>query len=387
MTIATITLPRLMMVGGGAHKEIVVSLKKLGVGKPLIVSDPYMAKSNILSKITDILDGSQIKWKSFVDTVPDPTTDVVGRGSKILRDGDFDSLIALGGGSPIDTAKAMAVLATHGGSMREYKVPNQVDETNYPIIAIPTTAGTGSEVTRFTVITDTETDEKMLCMGLAYVPQAALIDYTLTLSMPLRLTADTGIDTLTHAIEAYVSKKNNPFADSMAKSCMELVSRHLRNAYRDPLDAAAREGMMLAATQGGMAFSNSSVCMVHGMSRPLGAHFHVPHGLSNAMLLPSVTAYSAPQAITRYADCARAMKITEKGDTDPIAVEKLIEELELLNVDLEVPSPSEYGIGNNKYFSLLETMAEQALESGSPSNNPRVPSSEDIIAIYEGLWK
>ncbi len=387
MTIATITLPRLMMVGGGAHKEIVVSLKKLGVGKPLIVSDPYMAKSNILSKITDILDGSQIKWKSFVDTVPDPTTDVVGRGSKILRDGDFDSLIALGGGSPIDTAKAMAVLATHGGSMREYKVPNQVDETNYPIIAIPTTAGTGSEVTRFTVITDTETDEKMLCMGLAYVPQAALIDYTLTLSMPLRLTADTGIDTLTHAIEAYVSKKNNPFADSMAKSCMELVSRHLRNAYRDPLDAAAREGMMLAATQGGMAFSNSSVCMVHGMSRPLGAHFHVPHGLSNAMLLPSVTAYSAPQAITRYADCARAMKITEKSDTDPIAVEKLIEELELLNVDLEVPSPSEYGIGNNKYFSLLETMAEQALESGSPSNNPRVPSSEDIIAIYEGLWK
>jgi len=376
-----------MMVGGGAHKEIVVSLNKLGAEKPLIVSDQYMAKSNTLTKITDILDGSQIKWGSFIDTVPDPTTEVVAQGAAILRNGDFDSLIALGGGSPIDTAKAMAVLATHGGNMREYKVPNQVDENNYPIIAIPTTAGTGSEVTRFTVITDTETDEKMLCMGLAYVPQAALIDYTLTLSMPLRLTADTGIDTLTHAIEAYVSKKNNPFADSMAKSCMELVSRHLRNAYKDPLDAEAREGMMLAATQGGMAFSNSSVCMVHGMSRPLGAHFHVPHGLSNAMLLPSVTAYSAPQAITRYADCARAMKVAQKTDADSIAVEKLIEELELLNADLEVPSPSEYGIGNNKYFSLLETMAEQALESGSPSNNPRVPSPEDIITIYEGLWR
>ena len=387
MAVATITLPRLMMVGGGAHKEIVVSLNKLGAEKPLIVSDQYMAKSNTLTKITDILDGSQIKWGSFIDTVPDPTTEVVAQGAAILRDGDFDSLIALGGGSPIDTAKAMAVLATHGGNMREYKVPNQVDENNYPIIAIPTTAGTGSEVTRFTVITDTETDEKMLCMGLAYVPQAALIDYTLTLSMPLRLTADTGIDTLTHAIEAYVSKKNNPFADSMAKSCMELVSRHLRNAYKDPLDAEAREGMMLAATQGGMAFSNSSVCMVHGMSRPLGAHFHVPHGLSNAMLLPSVTAYSAPQAITRYADCARAMKVAQKTDADSIAVDKLIEELELLNTDLEVPSPSEYGIGNNKYFSLLETMAEQALESGSPSNNPRVPSPEDIITIYEGLWR
>tara|TARA_Y100000588_G_scaffold213015_1_gene227043 strand:+ start:1409 stop:2539 length:1131 start_codon:yes stop_codon:yes gene_type:complete len=376
-----------MMVGGEAHKDIVASLNKLGVKRPLIVSDEYMAKSNVLSKITNILDEANIDWDSFTDTVPDPTTKVVGHGAAILRNGDFDGLIALGGGSPIDTAKAMAVLATHGGNMREYKVPNQVDDNDYPIIAIPTTAGTGSEVTRFTVITDTETDEKMLCMGLAYVPQAALIDYTLTLSMPWRLTADTGIDTLTHAIEAYVSKKNNPFADSMAKSCMELVSKHLRTACKDPNNVEAREGMMLAATQGGMAFSNSSVCMVHGMSRPLGAHFHIPHGLSNAMLLPSVTAYSAPYAINRYADCARAMKVAQKAETDEVSVQKLITSLKQLNTDLEVPSPSEYGIGNNKYFSLLGTMAEQALESGSPSNNPRVPSPEDIVAIYEELWE
>ena len=387
MTVATITLPRLMMVGENAHKEVSACLFKLGLKRPLIVSDQYMAESHTLSKITSILDGENINWDSFTDTVPDPTTKVVEQGASILRSGDFDSLIALGGGSPIDTSKAMAVLATHGGSMCDYKVPNQVDVNHYPIIAIPTTAGTGSEVTRFTVITDTETDEKMLCMGLAYVPQAALVDYTLTLTMPWRLTADTGIDTLTHAIEAYVSKKNNPFADSMAKSCMELVSRHLRNACNEPQNLEAREGMMLAATQGGMAFSNSSVCMVHGMSRPLGAHFHVPHGLSNAMLLPSVTAYSAPHAMTRYADCARAMRVAKINDPDVVAVEILLQELRQLNADLKVPTPSGYGIGNNKYFSLLETMAEQALDSGSPGNNPRVPSTEDIIAIYEELWQ
>ena len=387
MTVAMITLPRLMMVGAGAHKEIVSSLNKLGVNKPLIVSDPYMEESHTLARVTSVLDEAGVKWGSFIDTVPDPTTDVVAHGTALLNEGNFDSLVALGGGSPIDTAKAMGVLATHGGNMRDYKVPNQVDDSNYPIIAIPTTAGTGSEVTRFTVITDTETDEKMLCTGLAYVPKAALIDYTLTLTMPWRLTADTGIDTLTHAIEAYVSKKNNPFADSMAKSCMELVASHLRTACKEPDNLVAREGMMLAATQGGMAFSNSSVCMVHGMSRPLGAHFHVPHGLSNAMLLPSVTAYSAPHAMDRYADCARAMGLAQQTEDAEIAVQSLIQELGCLNADLKVPSTSEFGIGNNKYFSLVETMATQALESGSPSNNPRVPSVEDIISIYEDLWK
>ena len=171
MTVAMITLPRLMMVGAGAHKEIVSSLNKLGVNKPLIVSDPYMEESHTLARVTSVLDEAGVKWGSFIDTVPDPTTDVVAHGTALLNEGNFDSLIALGGGSPIDTAKAMGVLATHGGNMRDYKVPNQVDDSNYPIIAIPTTAGTGSEVTRFTVITDTETDEKMLCTGLAYVPR------------------------------------------------------------------------------------------------------------------------------------------------------------------------------------------------------------------------
>ena len=208
-----------------------------------------------------------------------------------------------------------------------------------PIIAIPTTAGTGSEVTRFTVITDTETDEKMLIAGLACCPTAAIVDYELTLTMPLRLTADTGIDSLTHAIEAYVSRRANPYTDGLAKNAMGLIARNIRTACAEPQNRAAREAMMLGATTAGMAFSNASVALVHGMSRPIGAFFHVPHGLSNAMLLPEITAFSAPAALDRYADCARAMGVAEEGEGSQGAVARLLDELRRLNDDLKVPSP------------------------------------------------
>ena len=199
----------------------------------------------------------------------------------------------------------MAILAAGGGKMRDYKVPFAADKGALPVIAIPTTAGTGSECTRFTVITDTERDEKMLIAGLGALPLAAIVDYELTYSVPPRTTADTGIDSLTHALEAYVSKRANPFSDALALSAMALIGRHIRTAYAEPRNAAAREGMMLGATQAGLAFSNSSVALVHGMSRPIGAHFHVPHGLSNAMLLPAITRFSVSAAEARYAEAAR----------------------------------------------------------------------------------
>jgi alcohol dehydrogenase class IV len=383
---AMITQPRLMMIGGGAAGQIADVMDKIGVSRPLIVTDGFMRDSGMLARITDVLDEAGIEWHAFTETVPDPTTEVIDTGAKILNDGDFDCMVALGGGSPMDTAKAMGVLATHGGIMRDYKVPHQVDRSDYPLIAIPTTAGTGSEVTRFTVITDTETDEKMLCAGLAYAPSVALVDYMLTLTMPLRLTADTGIDTLTHAMEAYVSKKQNPYSDAMALSCVQLVANNIRTACSEPDNHAAREAMMLAATQGGLAFSNASVCLVHGMSRPIGAHFHVPHGLSNAMLLPAITAFSAPEALDRYADCARAMGIVDAEVGNQAAVGSLIDELRTLNQELEVPTPKAYGIDETKYFDLLPTMAQQALDSGSPGNNPRVPSPDQIVDLYKEAW-
>jgi alcohol dehydrogenase class IV len=345
-----------------------------------------MMSSGTLANVTDRLDRAGLPWHVFSDTVPDPTDTVVEAGVEALKAGPYDCLVALGGGSPIDTAKAISVLAANGGKMRDYKVPNEIPKPGLPVIAIPTTAGTGSEVTRFTVITDTERDEKMLIMGLACCPAAAVVDHELTLSMPWRLTADTGIDSLTHAIEAYVSKRASPFTDGVAKSAMALIAKHIRTACHEPQNANAREAMMLGATQAGMAFSNSSVCLVHGMSRPIGAFFHVPHGLSNAMLLPEVTAFSAPAALERYADCAKAMGVAAEGEGNQSAVARLIDELRALNADLKVPSPCDYGIDARRYTELMPTMASQALASGSPGNNPRVPTQDEIIELYKRVY-
>jgi alcohol dehydrogenase class IV len=270
--------------------------------------------------------------------------------------------------------------------MADYKAPHVQDAPGLPVIAIPTTAGTGSEATRFTIITDEATDEKMLCPGLAYLPVAALVDYELTFTKPVRLTADTGIDSLTHAIEAYVSKRANPFSDGMALLAMRAIAPNLRRVCRDPMDAAARAAMMLGATQAGIAFSNSSVALVHGMSRPIGAHFHVPHGLSNAMLLPAVTAWSAPAALHRYAGCARAMGVADEAEGDQAAVARLLDELAALNRELEVPGPAAWGIDAARWEALVPTMCAQAAASGSPANNPRVPDAEEMAMLYAQLW-
>ncbi|TXS89264.1 iron-containing alcohol dehydrogenase [Parahaliea maris] len=382
---ASITLPRILRIGAGASSELVAVLGELGYARPLLITDPFMVQQGFAERMTSPLAAAGIPWGLFGECVPDPTTDSVAAALAEWQAGDYDCLVALGGGSSLDTAKAVAVLARHGGQMRDYKVPAAVHSA-VPMIAIPTTAGTGSEVTRAAVITDTDTEEKMLCMGLGMVPEAALVDFELTLSMPRRLTADTGLDSLCHALEAYVSRKANPFTDGVALSAMATIARTIRTACDEPDNRAAREAMMLAATQGGMAFANASVTLIHGMSRPVGAHFHVPHGLSNAMLLPEVTAWSVSGAPARYAHCARVMDMAAAGDSDELALEKLITGLRQLNADLEVPGPAAWGIDAGRWQSLLPLMAEQALASGSPANNPRQPGAEDIVALYEKVW-
>jgi alcohol dehydrogenase class IV len=270
--------------------------------------------------------------------------------------------------------------------MRDYKAPFAADKGALPVIAIPTTAGTGSECTRFTVITDTERDEKMLIAGLGALPLAALVDYELTYSVPPRTTADTGVDSLTHALEAYVSKRANPVSDALALSAMALIGANIRTAYAEPRNAAAREAMMLGATEAGLAFSNSSVALVHGMSRPIGAHFHVPHGLSNAMLLPAITRFSVSGAEGRYAEAARRIGFAAVTDGDGVAAAKLVSGLEALNRDLAVPTPAAYGIDEAAWTGKMALMAEQALASGSPANNPLVPTAEQIVGLYREVW-
>ncbi|MFT5033317.1 MAG: alcohol dehydrogenase class IV [Bermanella sp.] len=381
----TINLPRILRIGGGARLELPDVLRSLGLAKPLLVIDEFMVLQGHASTMSKALADQGMSLRVFSGVVPDPTTESVGAGLEALRSDDHDCVIALGGGSAIDTAKLVAVMARREGRLRDYKVPNTLDD-GLPVIAIPTTAGTGSEATRAAVVTDSETQEKMLCMGLGLVPVAALVDYELTLSMPYRLTADTGLDSLCHALEAYVSRQSNRFTDGVALAAMAIIASTLRTACAEPDNLAAREAMMLAATQGGIAFSNASVTLIHGMSRPIGAHFHVPHGLSNAMLLPTVTAWSIGSAPARYADCARAMALATATDSNDTACIKLVDGLRALCADLSVPGPQAYGISRDKWAPVLDLMAEQALASGSPANNPRVPALGEIIELYEAVW-
>ena len=381
-----IILPRIMQVGYGASLELPNILASLHCNRALIVTDKMMVKLGYASTIQAVLQQRDIACDVFDDTVPEPTVASIQTGVTTVKNGDYDCIVALGGGSPIDSAKAIAILAKYGGVMQDYRFPRMVTEQGLPLIAIPTTAGTGSEVTKFTIITDETNDEKMLCVGIGFMPVAALVDYQLTMSLPPRTTADTGIDALTHAMEAYVSKKANAYSDSQAIAAIKLIGPNLRKVYNNGNDEKAREAMMLGATLAGIAFSSASVALVHGMSRPIGAFFHVPHGLSNAMLLPSVTAFSISAAPARYADCARAMGIATDQDNNDEANQKLLTELRALNEELAVPTPLEFGIKRDEFFKVCHTMAEQALASGSPANNPIKPSIDEIIVIYQGLW-
>lgn len=384
----SLVAPRVMLIGGGSVARVPAVLAQLGLSRPLVVTDPWMVSSGTVERLLGPLREAGLAPDVFHETVPDPTDTVVEDGVRRLRAGSYDCLLGFGGGSPMDTAKAMAILAAapEGAHIRAFKAPASADRAALPVVCVPTTAGTGSEATRFTVVTDTERDEKMLIAGLGALPLAAVVDHELTWSVPPRTTADTGVDSLTHALEAFVSRRANPFSDDYARAAMRLIAPHLRRAYADPRDAAAREAMMAGATLAGLAFSNASVALVHGMSRPVGAHFHVPHGLSNAMLLPAVTAYGLEAALGRYAEAARVMGVAPAGASDDEAAHALVDALRALNADLAVPTPAAHGIEAARWEALLPTMAAQALASGSPANNPRVPDAAEIVALYRAAY-
>lgn len=382
----TIAFPRSSRLGAGALNSLPELVNEVGATRAVLVTDGFMVSSGVAAKLVDLLLQAGVTTKVFAETMPDPTTDSLAPGLEIVRAHRADALIALGGGSPIDTAKALAVLADYEGTMRELKAPISYGEPALPVIAIPTTAGTGSEATQFTIVTDSETDEKMLCPGLSYLPVAAIVDFDLTMTMPARLTADTGVDALTHAVEAYVSRRANAVSDALALGAIRQIGQHLVRAYRDPSDRTARESMMSASFLAGMAFSNASVALVHGMSRPMGAHFHLAHGLANAMLFAAVTEFSLPSATERYADCARALGVAESTAADDAAAKSLCAALETLCDTLEVPTPAKTGIDAGAWAAAIPRMAAEAIASGSPANNPRHAEAGDIEKIYAKIY-
>ena len=383
----TFNIPPSIVTGAGAARELPVHAKRLGATKALLVTDEWMVRSGVAEPFAVMLREAGIQTEIFAGVQPDPSARNVDEGLAALRAAGADFIVSVGGGSPMDCAKAVAMLATNGGVVRDYMGYEKIPRPALPHIAIPTTAGTGSEVTRASVITDTERDEKMLLMSVQLVPNVALVDFELTMSMPPALTAAVGVDTLTHAIEAYVSKKANAVTDPIALACVDLCARFLRRAFHDGSDREAREGMALAACQGGMAFGNSSVCLVHGMSRPIGALFHVPHGISNAMLLPAVTRFSVRGAPPRYARVARVFRAASENQGDAAAADALVDALEALNRELGIPRLRDHPrMEEQRFSSSIEKMSSDALASGSPGNNPVVPTAGEIAALYREAW-
>ena len=380
-------IPATVVCGGGAIAELGPQLKRLGITRVLLVTDGFMVRSGLAPRVEADLRRQGFGIALFARVQPDPTDENVFEGLEQFRAASAEAIVALGGGSPIDCGKAIALLTKNPPPLSLYMGRHKVPWAGVPLVAIPTTAGTGSEVTKVAVITDTARDVKMMMLDAHLLPTVALVDYELTLSMPATLTAAVGVDTLTHGIEAFVSRLANALTDPLALACIANVARHLETAWAEPGNRTAREGMMTAATQGGMAFANSSVCLVHGMSRPLGALFHVPHGISNAMLLPSVTGYSICGARTRYAVIARTMGWAASADSDEAAAAALVDGLEALNARLKIPRLREDPrIQEQKFFNSLEKMAADALASGSPQNNPVVPTAQEIVGLYRAAW-
>ncbi len=355
--------PRTILHGSGVRFEVAGLVGDLGKRRPLIVTDRYLVDAGVLQPVLDSLKAAGLHTEVFLDVQPDPTEANVELGLAAAQRHEADLILAFGGGSPIDCAKAV-----------RYRFGE------VPLVAIPTTAGTGSEATPVMVITDTVAGVKRMTRDVRLIPDLAIVDYELSATMPRALTAHVGVDTLTHGMEAFVSRRRHELSNLMARSSMERCVQFLRRAWVNGADREARAGMALAALEGGLAFGNSSVALVHGMSRPLGALFHIPHGLSNAVLLPEVTRFSYPGAPDRYGEIAMIAGI----DPDE---ESLIDWLTGLNRDLEVPRLRDC-CGNDleRFRSVLPKMAKDAIASGSPANNPVVPSAEQIEEIYLAAW-
>jgi len=384
---AQFNIPATVITGAGASAELVPQLIRLGARSVLLVTDAFMVSSGLAARFQSTMLDAGLGVALFDGVQPDPTDSNVRQGVRMFAERQCDAIVALGGGSPIDAAKAIAVLAANDEPLSRFQGYHRVEKGGAPLVVIPTTAGTGSEVTKVAVITDTERDVKMMMLDRHLLPTVALVDFELTFSMSPALTAHVGVDTLTHGIEAYVSRKASSLTDPLAIQCIRLVAEHLETAWRESTNRDAREGMMLAATLGGMAFANSSVALVHGMSRPIGAVFHVPHGLSNAVLLPAVTRFSLRGAVERYATIARVMQLASAADSDEAAGENLVAGLIGLNARLEIPRLGACrGVDLTRFNDLKGRMAVDALASGSPQNNPVIPTPEQVVALYDEAY-
>ena len=375
-------MPNRVLYGQGAFNEVGKQVKSLGK-KVLIISDPVMEKIGNVSLCEEHLRKESLPYAKYTGVDTEPTDVHVSEALAVCREEKCDVIVAVGGGSCIDTAKAVAVMMTNEGTISDYVGNVQPFASKpLPLIAVPTTAGTGSEVTKATVIINTKTNVKMMISQPELLPAVAIVDPLLTVSCPPSVTAATGVDALCHAIEAYISRRAHPVTDVLALSAIEAITRYLRRAYENGEDIEAREKMAYGSMLAGAAFSNASVTLVHGMSRPIGALFHVPHGVSNAMLLPGVLEFTKESAIERFAAIGRLIKPELKKASNEEAADALVLEVKKLCIDLHIPNMKTWGIEEEKFTQVVAKMATDALASGSPGNNPGIPTHQEIVELY-----
>lgn len=377
--------PEYTLIGSKALEEAKPYLKKCGK-KALIVTGKHVVLSDMMAELKKALEEIGIAYFVFDGITGEPTNVMIDEGIAAYKENGCDFCIGIGGGSPLDSAKAIAAMITNEGKIADYN-GKVIEKLIPPVVAIPTTAGTGSEATQFTVITDVEKDIKMLLKGGYLVPKIAIVDPAYTYSAPKSITAATGMDALTHAIEAYTSRKAFPVTDTLAVSAVKRIMKYLPAAYKDGSDEKARYEMSVASYEAGICINNSTVTLVHGMSRPIGALFHVAHGISNAMLLTKCLAFALDGAYEKFANLGREIGAATAEDDDKTASEKFIEALNEICKICEIPTLLEYGIPKDEFFAHMEKMAHDALTSGSPGNTMKPISEQDIIEIYKKLWE
>ncbi|MGH2366683.1 MAG: iron-containing alcohol dehydrogenase [Chloroflexota bacterium] len=379
-------VPALVLTGAGCAQEVGAILHGRGYRRAFVVTDPGVMGGDEAQRVMGSLSAAGLAPVIHDGITSEPTVRLIDAALEAFRAAAGDVVIGLGGGSPMDSAKSVAVLARNPGPLPVYEGVDRIPDQRAPLVCIATTAGTGSEVTRYVAATDEARNRKMLLTSWRLLPDVAVADPDLTLAVPPRVTVSTGVDALTHAIEAFVSRRAQPLSDTLALSAIRRIGGALRRVYRDPHDRDGRAAMSLAALEAGIAFCNASVALVHGMARPLGAYFPVPHGLANAVLLARVSAFTAPAAPERYRAVAVALGQPASDASPEAGASAAVEAISRLCADLDVPSLAALGVPAEQFESVVAQMAADALASGSPANNPRAPTAEEIVALYRACY-
>lgn len=375
--------PTKIISGIGSTAEIIKELNAINAKKVLLITDPGLVQAGVAQQVVEMLKQAAVEVEIFDAVEPDPSIQVATKAAEMAKNVKANVLIALGGGSAIDTAKSAALLVTNGGYLKDYAGVNKVVKPILPLIAVPTTAGTGSEVTIFAVMSDPDKQEKFTISSALIAPAVAVLDPLLTLKLPPSVTAFTGMDALTHAIEAFTSSIAQPPTDALALSAIKLVLKHLPVAVGRGDNIKARDGMLQASLLAGIAFNNAFLGLAHAIASPLGGHFHVPHGLANAVMLPYVMEYNLPTAVRRYAEIGRALGLQAVGDTPRAVAEKTVAAITQLARDINIPEKLS-NIGAKE--ELLPLVARDALKSIQLKFNVRNASEKEILALLQKAY-